>query len=392
MDRTEDEMDGGVKQVLVGQERGGGAKSSGGGGSSSLPLQLRAMVRIRSKYLRRSSSSHSVPPDNSAPPRQQRTASPHRRKSRRRNPKVMFPNGKKIYLPKNKEQSRAKPFLILFTIVVFLQVYNAIENLDDHLEKYDLDGLERALHREVFGQQEALELLMYHLSDYLSTYAHQRPLALSVHGTPGVGKSHLGRLLARHFRSVVGDSLVVQYFSLHHCPLQESPENCAKDLIRRVTEMVIRAEEEERIPFIVLDEVELMHPPLLDALRTLLQPQQNNEFLNIVYVFLSTLGEAEITECALKNGTVSGAERLLRQTLAKAHPLWAEPEVELIPLALLERSHVVQCFLEEMTDEGFYPDSAHVERLAGELAYHRAGGKEYAKTGCKQVVAKVNLL
>lgn len=272
------------------------------------------------------------------------------------------------------------------------QVYNAIENLDDHLEKYDLDSLERTLHRDVFGQQEALETLMNHLNDYLSTYAHQRPLVLSLHGGPGVGKSHLGRLLARHFRSVVGEDLVVQYFSLHHCPQQESAEKCASELARQITEVVARAEEQEQIPLFILDEVELMRSPLLDTLQTLMDPDQNNEFLNAIYVFLSSLGEAEITAYNLQNASTSGAERLLRQTLAKLHPVWADPEVEIIPLALLQRSHIVQCFLEEMTDEGFYPDPTHMERLAGELAYHRAGGKEYAKTGCKQVVAKVNLL
>ncbi|KAL7839127.1 hypothetical protein SRHO_G00257850 [Serrasalmus rhombeus] len=120
--------------------------------------------------------------------------------------------------------------------------------------------------------------------------------------------------------------------------------------------------------------------------------KQTNEFLNVIYVLLSSLGEEEITAYNLQNASASGAEQLLRQTLGKLHPLWEEPGVEIIPLTLLERSHVVQCFLEEMTDEGFYPDPANVERLAGELAYHRAGGKEYAKTGCKQVVAKVNLL
>ncbi|KAI4873793.1 hypothetical protein NFI96_017978 [Prochilodus magdalenae] len=392
MDRTDDEMESGVKAGRVGRERG--TEDPSGSSSSTLPLQLKAMVRIRSKYLRRMRSEHGASPtspENSTPTtRPERSASPHRRKGRRRT--VMFPSDRKKYLPKNKDRSRAKPFLFLFSIVVFMQVYNAIENLDDHVEKYDLDSLERVLNREVFGQEEALETLMYHLNDYLSTYAHQRPLVLSLHGAPGVGKSHLGRLLARHFRSVVGDNLVGQYFSLHHCPLKASPKNCAKELVRRVTEVVTRAEEEERIPLFVLDELEVMSPPLLDVLRTLMQPKQSNEFLNVIYVLLSTLGEAEITAYTLQNASASGSERLLKQTLGKVHPLWAEPGVELIPLGLLERSHVVQCFLEEMTDEGFYPDPTHVERLAGELAYHRAGGKEYAKTGCKQVVAKVNLL
>ncbi|XP_076854630.1 torsin family 4, member Ab [Brachyhypopomus gauderio] len=359
-------------------------------------------MRIRSKYLRQAWPEQGPAPHGllrGRPPRPSspgdfspaRSGSPHRRRSRRKSKAVLFPSDGRKYLPKNKEQSRAKPFLFLFIIIVFLQVYNAIENLDDHIEKYDLEGLERTLHREVFGQQEALQSLMYHLRDYLSTYAHQRPLVLSLHGASGVGKSHLGRLLARHFRSTVGAELVVQYFSLHHCPLQDRAEHCASVLAGRVEEMAALAEGAELIPLVVLDEAELLRPALLDTLHELLQPQRA-EFPNVVYVLLSTLGEREITAHLLRNGSAPGAAGLVRNTLAQLHPLWAEPGVELIPLSLLERGHVVQCFLEEMTDEGFYPDPGHVERLAEELAYHSAGGKQYAKTGCKQVVAKVNLL
>lgn len=53
----------------------------------------------------------------------------------------------------------------------------------------------------------------------------------------------------------------------------------------------------------------------------------------------------------------------------------------------------MECFLDEMTREGFYPDHTNIERLAGEITYYpEVGGHEYSQTGCKQVVAKVNLL
>lgn len=274
--------------------------------------------------------------------------------------------------------------------ISFSQVYNAI--LDDDTLQYDLEGLEKTLQREVFGQREALEELMDHLIDYLSTYNHRQPLALSLHGPSGVGKTHLGRLLARHFRSVIGDKLVVQYFTKHHCPVQEGTQECVSKLSKRIAEVVSLAEEEEQIPFFILDEVELMQPLLLDALKAFLKPDQKNEFLNVVYVFLSSLGQREITAHVLQNGSIAGPHKSLRNALSGIYPLWTDPTVEIIPLSLLEREHVIFCFLEEMTLEGFYPDITQVEGLADELAYHTAAGKQYAKTGCKQVVAKVNLL
>ncbi|KAJ8285966.1 hypothetical protein GJAV_G00032990 [Gymnothorax javanicus] len=323
------------------------------------------------------------------------------KKKKRKSSRVLFPSDGRKFLPAA-ERSRAKPFLFLLSSVLFLQVYNAIENLDDHLLRYDLEGLERMLRREVFGQAEATAQITLHLREYLSTYAHHEPLAISLHGPAGVGKSHLGRILARHFRSVVGEQLVVQYFATHHCPPAVDPGDCARDLLALVSAAVTQAEVEEKIPLLIFDEVEFMSGWLLDTLHGLLRPEQANEYLNAVYILISSLGEEQITNHVLRNSSSSSSERgsgrslqqevgpHLSHALQKLHPLWAE--VEMVPLTLLEKSHVIQCFLEEMSQEGLYPERPLVEQLAAELTYHSAGDLQYSHSGCKQVVAKVNLL
>lgn len=328
-----------------------------------------------------------------------------KKKKKKRSRRVMFPSGGGCRAPLVKERSRAKNCLFLLCTILFLQVYNAIENLDDHVLKYDLEGLEKTLCREVFGQQGAMEALLAQLRDYLSTYVHNKPLVLSLHGSSGVGKSHVGRLLAAHFRSVVGEPLVLQYFVLHHCPLEDDAWRCARALTILVSETVLRAEEEEKIPVFIFDEAEHLHPELLDALRDLVQSNLSNEYLNAVYLFLSNQGHHHITKHLLHNSSsdsmmtvseyhgnfVKELTPLLRNTLETLHPLWAE--AELIPLTLLEKGHVTECFLDEMMREGFYPDRTNIERLAGEIEYYPVvWGRVYALTGCKQVVAKVNLL
>lgn len=285
-------------------------------------------------------------------------------------------------------------------------MYNAIENLDDHVLRYDLEGLEKTLRREVFGQQGAVEALLSSLKDYLSTYVHNKPLVVSLHGPSGVGKSHLGRLLAGHFRAVVGEMLVLQYYVLHHCPQEADALQCARDLSALISVTVERAEEEEKIPLFIFDEAEHMHSEMLDALRQLVASEQSSEHLNVIYLFLSNLGHAHITKHMLHNSstismatTASGRHSnfvkelipVLRNTLEKLHPLWSEADI--LPLGLLEKGHVMECFLDEMTREGFYPDHSNIERLAGEIEYYTAvDGRKYSLTGCKQVVAKVNLL
>ncbi|CAJ1070052.1 torsin-4A [Xyrichtys novacula] len=330
----------------------------------------------------------------------------HQKKKRRRRKRVLFPNRGGCRSPPRQDHSRAKYCLYLLFAIVFMQVYNAIENLDDHVLRYDLEGLEKTLRREVFGQQGAVEGLLTHLKDYLSTYVHNKPLVVSLHGPSGVGKSHLGRLLAGHFRSVVGESLVLQYYVLHHCPQEADAVMCANHLSTVVSEMVERAEEEEKIPLFIFDEAEHMQDEILDALWQLVASKQSNEYLNAIYLFLSNLGHTHITKHMLHNsssitGSMSASSRhsnlvkelipLLRSTLEKLHQLWTEADI--LPLGLLEKSHVMECFLDEMSREGFYPDHANIERLAGEIEYYPAVGEhEYSQSGCKQVVAKVNLL
>ncbi|XP_074473759.1 torsin-4A isoform X2 [Sebastes fasciatus] len=334
------------------------------------------------------------------------SSSAPQRKKRRRRKRVMFPNNRRgCRAPPKPAASRAKYCLYLLCAIVFSQVYNAIENLDDHVLRYDLEGLEKTLRREVFGQQGAVDGLLSHLKDYLSTYVHNKPLVVSLHGPSGVGKSHLGRLLAGHFRSVVGETLVLQYYVLHHCPQEADALQCARDLSALISEMVERAEEEEKIPLFIFDEAEHMHDEILDALQQLVDSKQSNEYLNAIYLFLSNLGHAHITKHMLYNSssvsmaTASGRQShlvkeltpILRSTLEELHPLWTEADV--LPLGLLDKGHVMECFLDEMTREGFYPDHTNIERLAGEIEYYPAvGGHEYSQTGCKQVVAKVNLL
>ncbi|XP_043087585.1 torsin-4A [Puntigrus tetrazona] len=391
-------------------------KENGTGSFSQFSSSVRAMVRIRQKYLaikkRRLeiaavSSQGFISPRSTSPkvftfenlqePINSNPSSPRKRRKKRKG-RVLYPSSTLRAVP-TKERSRAKNCLYLLCIIVFLQIYNAIENLDDHVLKYDLDGLEKTLKREVFGQQEVAESLLGHLQDYLSTYVHNKPLVLSLHGPTGVGKSHLGRLLAQHFRSVVGDDLVMQYFVLHHCPTDDNIPQCTKSLDSHVSEMVTQAEEEEKIPVFIFDEVEHMPRELMDTLQDLIHPKNNNEYLNAIYILISNLGHEDITKFVLHNSSVAISGRLsltqelnpwLRSYLERHHVIFLE--AELLPFMLLEKSHVMDCFIDEMSREGFYPDRSHVERLAEELAYYIVGEQEFSHTGCRQVVAKVNLL
>ncbi|XP_010078676.1 PREDICTED: torsin-4A [Pterocles gutturalis] len=321
-----------------------------------------------------------------------------RKKNRRKSRIVLYPDKTKRYLP-TEEKSKAKRCLLLLIVIIFFQILNAIENLDDNLQKYDLDGLEKTMHREVFGQKVAVENIMELLKDYLATHIHSKPLVISLNGPTGVGKSHVGWLLAKHFRSVMDNDFVLQYFVMHHCPNGAAPLTCEIDLSKKISDMVTRAEIEEKIPLFILDEVELMSPVLLDTLSRFFEPNQTNEFLNAIYILISNIGGGEITKFVIQNASAEllhqqrGVDELLsiiQPVLIDAHPLWKSADI--VPFVLLEKSHIINCFLEEMRREGLYPDQNHIENLASQLSYYTTGAKQYSRMGCKQVVAKVNLL
>ncbi|XP_029469108.1 torsin-4A [Rhinatrema bivittatum] len=321
-----------------------------------------------------------------------------RRKKYRKSRAVLYPENIKKHLPLE-HKSKATRCLLLLTAIICFQILNAIENLDDNLEKYDLDGLEKTLQREVFGQKIAIENIMNLLKDYLATHIHNKPLVMSVHGPSGVGKSYVGRLLARHFRAIMDGEFVLQYFVMHHCPADENVFSCQLNLSSKISAMVSQAELDERIPVFIIDEVEMMPPALLDTLSGFFQTNQTNEYLNAIYVLISNIGGSEITKYVLHNASndilhshiMSGdLVSAIRTSLQQNHPLFNYADI--IPFILLERSHIVHCFLDELMREGFYPDNNHIETLAGQINYYTIQGRQYSTTGCKLVGAKVSLL
>nr|XP_033815809.1 torsin-4A [Geotrypetes seraphini]XP_033815810.1 torsin-4A [Geotrypetes seraphini] len=321
-----------------------------------------------------------------------------KKKKSRKSRAVLYPENTKKHLPLE-QKSKAKRCLLLLIAIICFQILNAIENLDDNLQKYDLDGLEKTLQREVFGQKIAMEIIMNLLKDYLATHIHNKPLVMSVHGPSGVGKSYVGRLLARHFRSVMDGEFVLQYFVMHHCPANENIISCQLNLTSKIFTMVSQAEIEEKIPVFIFDEVELMPPALLDTLNGFFWSNQTNEFLNAIYVLISNIGGNEITKYVLHNASVDILNShsmngdligVIRSTLQQHHPLWNYTDI--VPFILLERSHIMHCFLDELMREGFYPDNKHIETLAGQINYYTREDRQYSTTGCKQVGAKVNLL
>lgn len=119
--------------------------------------------------------------------------------------------------------------------------------------RYDLGraGEDAAARRVRAAGRAAASWLL--LRDYLCPPRAGPPAAPGYHGPSGVGKSHVGRLLARHFAPVLeGDALVLQYHARHHCPSRAPPRpRAGRAAWRRAG---AGAGEEEKTPLLVLEQ------------------------------------------------------------------------------------------------------------------------------------------
>ncbi|XP_078073658.1 torsin-4A-A-like [Mustelus asterias] len=284
--------------------------------------------------------------------------------------------------------TKAIYLLLLFCLIVGLQVYNAYENLDDHLLLYDVDQLEKTVHRELLGQTLALNKLTKLLRDYLATYVHDKPLFLSINGPAGVGKSYLGRLIAKHFKFQLGPGMVLQH-SVRYQQLA-GRSGWHSDLAARISAVFSEARRAQRIPVLLFDEMELASAGLLSFVRRLL----HTEHPSAVYIFVSKVGHdwimQSIRSCRPAQRATHRVARLSRelaQQFSQRHPVWRVPEI--IPLCPLERAHVLQCLYQLMDWKGLYPSQQQLETMANTMNYYRARKKLYAQQGCKRVPSMV---
>lgn len=273
--------------------------------------------------------------------------------------------------------------LYLLCGVVAFQVYQD-ESVEQNLLTYDIAHLEKTLHQELVGQTLAINRLTKLLRRYLAMYVHSKPLVLSVNGPTGVGKTYMGRLIAKHFRSALDPQLVLQC-SLKHQSLL--------DLSTLVSDTLSQAQLSHQIPVVLLDHVEHASPEILDLLGSLLA---STDPTGAVYILLSNVGREVISRSTLRPSVHREttrarrvSEKLARLT-ARRHPLWRE--VDFIPLFPLDRPHVAQCARLLMDRRGFYPRDPRAETMADGLSYYKARHRLYAQQGCKPIPSLVRQL
>ncbi|XP_051737121.1 torsin-1A-like [Ctenopharyngodon idella] len=299
-------------------------------------------------------------------------------------------------------------FLDILAAAASYVVYTFIER--DGLLPFDPKRLEKDLRDSLFGQHIASDVVLKAVTSFMTDSKPNKPLVLSFHGTTGVGKNHVAKIIARNIYEKGENSKHVHtYISEHHFPHKEKSDLYSAQLKQWIHESV------SSFPcsMFIFDEMDKMHPQLIDTIKAFLDytPRVDGvSFHNSIFIFLSNGGGNVIAKVALdfwKEGkdreeirmNSKGLETKIFQNIFNEknsgflHSSIIDHHLvdHYIPFLPLELKHVRQCVLAEMDHLNMTQDFDLADKVAKEMPFFPEEEKIFSVKGCKSVRQKLAL-
>ncbi|XP_064860814.1 torsin-1A-like [Oncorhynchus nerka] len=291
------------------------------------------------------------------------------------------------------------------------KMYNYVygESCDSKWITFNSTGLEVALDRKLFGQHVASRVIQKSVTGFMNNKNPRKPLVLSLHGWTGTGKGLVRKLIAENiYKKGMASSFVHQFVTSTHFPNWSQLENYKSQLQQWVKGNVTNC---PRSMF-VFDEMDKMHPGLIDCIKPYLEYYENLDgvsYRQAIFIFLSNAGGEKITQVALdflKAGrdreemTLHDLEPALSLSVFnnKMSGLWHSSLIDknlvdfFVPFLPLEYRHVLLCGMAEMSAKGLEPNQDVVDQMAREMIYFPKSEKIFSITGCKTISARLDLL
>ncbi|XP_073679555.1 torsin family 1 like 1 [Garra rufa] len=288
-------------------------------------------------------------------------------------------------------------------------VINRFYELDELLP-FDSKRLKEDLRDSLFGQHIVSDVVLKAVTSFMTDRNPNKPLALSFHGTAGVGKNHVAKIIARNVYKKGDKSKHVQmYISMHHFPHKGNLDLYSAQLKQWIHGNISSF---PRSMFI-FDEMDKMPPQLIDVLKPFLDYNARVDgvsFSNAIFIFLSNAGGNVIAQVALDfwregkdreelwmnskeletnilqnifNDKNSG---FLHSTIIDHHLV-----DHYIPFLPLELKHVRQCVMAEMVHLDMPVDNDLADKVARAMPYYPENEQIFAVKGCKSVRQKLVL-
>ncbi|XP_051961156.1 torsin-1A-like [Xyrauchen texanus] len=278
----------------------------------------------------------------------------------------------------------------------------------DDLRHFDSKELKKDLRKFLYGQHIAKKTIQNVVSSFMEDSNPNKPLVLSFHGPPGVGKSYVTNIIARNIYKNGKKSKHVHTFKadylFQHKEMTRTYQTQLREWIHGNVSCFPRS-------MFIFDKVDQMNPELIDAITPFLEYNHQLDgvsFNNAIFIFISNSEKDAIINLTLdfwKEGrdreeiqmTSSGLETQISQNIYNdkndgfQHSSLLDHHLidYFIPFLPLELKHVRQCVLSEMAHLKMNADKDLADKVARDMPFFPPEEKIFAVKGCKSVRQKL---
>ncbi|XP_056614023.1 torsin-1A-like [Triplophysa dalaica] len=278
----------------------------------------------------------------------------------------------------------------------------------DNVLPFDHKRLEKDLNENLHGQHIVSKVVLRTVSSFMTDSNPNKPLVLSFHGTAGVGKNHVSKIIARNIYKL-GDKSehFIMFVSQHHFPHKDKVDMYSARLKEQIHQHVSRF---PRTMF-VFDEMDKMNPRLVETIKPFLDYATHVDgvsFRSAIFIFLKNAGGDVINNIALdfwkagknreKLQMKEMETQILQNIVNDKSGFWHSSLINhhlvdhIVPFLPLEMKHVRQCVLTEMVNLNInLQHHAHLaDTVARDMPFFPSD-KIFSVKGCKSVRQKLML-
>ncbi|XP_018952848.1 torsin-1A-like isoform X1 [Cyprinus carpio] len=288
-------------------------------------------------------------------------------------------------------------------------VFNTFFDRDDLLP-FDPKRLEKDLRDSLFGQHIVYDVVLKAVTSFMTDSNPNKPLVLSFHGTAGVGKNHVAKIIAKNiYENGIESHHVHMYISEYHFPHKVMSDLYKAQLKAEIYKSVSSF---PRSMFI-FDEMDKMQPQLIDVIKPFLDYEANIDgvsFRNAIFIFLSNAGGNVIAEVALDSwregicreelwmNSKELETKIFRNIFSDENSGFLHSSIidehlidHYIPFLPLMLKHVRQCVMAEMRHLNIKPNYDLADKVARDMPFFPEKERIFSAKGCKSVRQKLVL-
>ncbi|KRT80583.1 hypothetical protein AMK59_7257 [Oryctes borbonicus] len=268
--------------------------------------------------------------------------------------------------------------------------------------------LKKNLESKMFGQHIAIKTIVNALKHHWSSDHIQKPLTISLHGSPGTGKNYITAFVKKSLYSKGVDSKFVHHWvGRIHFRLEEEVTKYQNNLYSWIKGNVTMCGRQ----LFIFDEVDKMPAKILDIIKPMIDYNERVEgvdYRQSIFIFISNTGSAAIVDTYLdfwKNGNrregikLKDFEKIITQgAFNEAGGFYRSDTIKsnlidhYIPFLPMELEHVRMCIVQEFNIRNVTPSEHQIQNVLEYIEWGPNPENVFSKTGCKRLSQKVAVI